>query len=278
MAEFLTSTDGATFDDRTRRFELVEFEGWSYTDNTQILGPRRRARSRGAYRTPNKIDGSVEFTAAKTDANSDYINAVRRQDQSLIGIVYNEAGSYRDWLAGEWRFEDVPQTMGDQLTTSLTGMAGTPMTEPLIFTPGADAYIPNSGITSGTAIALGSTVDFGVQGNPVFVVDISANANLGGSPALVCELSVAGATGTPWSLTARTAPRADGGVYIFSFNPAPQDFDVHPNVTHATAAVAAQVAAASAGATTVELTFTNFSGTRTDYEADLYVGRRMQRN
>ena len=206
MANFSMSDDGAFFDDRTRRFDLVEFEGWNYTDETQVLGPRYRARSRGSYRTPNKVKGMVEFANAKSDANSEYINAVRRADQTLLGVVYNTAGNYRDALAGEWAFEDVPTTMGDQLTTSLTAMQVTPLYEPLIFTSGTDAFFPNAGITTGTAITIGTSPDFSTLGNPTIFLDISSFANPGSNPAISAALAITGATGSPWTVNARGTP------------------------------------------------------------------------
>ena len=275
MAEFLTSTDGATFDDRIQRFEYREFEGWAYTDNTQVLGPRRRSRSRGAFRTPNKIDGAIDFTNPKMDASTDFFNATRRSGTSLLGIVYNEASGSRDFLAGEWGFEDVPETYGDELTTALTALPQTPHLEPLPFSTTADSFIPNSEWTSGTAESIGTVA--ATLGPPVIVMDFSHVESLGSAPSIEVELAITGATGSPWSVTARGTVRE--GIYIVDFGVAPEDFTVHPNVAHATAADAEQIAAATtAAATTIEITLNNFSGTRTDTVFDVYVARRMRRN
>ena len=274
MAEFLTSSDGATMDDRVRRFVLDEFEGWAYNDNTQILGPFRKARSRGAYRTPNKIVGSIDFNNPKIDENSEYLNAVRRAGTTLLGLIYNEAGSQRDFICGEMNFEDVPETYGDVLTTSLTAMIMTPPIEPLEFDTDADSFIPNVEITSGTPISLGTIA--ATDGVPVILLDVSKADTLGASPSIDVELAITGATGTPWSVTIDN-PRV--GLYVVDFNAAPQAISLHPNVNHASAADAAQVAAATtAGATSVEITLTNFSGTRTDTIIDAYIGRQVQRN
>lgn len=274
MAEGLQIQDGVTLDDRIQRFALDEFQGWTHTDNTNIIGPRRRARSIGAYRTPAKPMNQFDVNAALVDENTQRIDAARMTPSTLLGIFYSDIGDRRDWFAGEFRFDDVPQTFTDEISTTLTAMSATPAIESRPYGATGDFYYPNSGIVSGTAFSIGD-VDVS-DGLPVVVLDLQNAESLGGSPGIDVDLTLAGVTGSPWSVSVSGSIRA--GIFVVNFNAAPEDVDLHPNVAHATAAQETAIRASTAPvAATIEITLNNFSGTRTDTVIDAYVGREMRR-
>lgn len=287
MAESFIYQDGIVFDDRTRRFTLEEFEGWTYTDQPSVLGPRRKALNRGAFRTPAKIDAVMEAENARIDQNTEWLNVARRAGTSVLTLFYSDVGDRRLWYAAETRMEDVPNTYPDgPVTTTVQLMPATDIIQSYPFPTGGtgDFFYPNSGITPGTAFSignLGGSAAADKSGAPVIVLDLVGASSLGASPTIEVELAITGATGTPWSITLDENIR-DGGLYIANFNRSPVDFDTHPNVAYAANADADQIAtaaaqSASAAAATIEITLTNFSGTRTDTEINAYAGREFQR-
>ena len=282
MSQRVETSDIAIFDDGTRRFTLLEYSGQNLSDNTQILGPRINSGSRGSYRTAAKPMSTIDLLNPYNDDNTAFINTARRAGNSVLGILYSTLGPIRPFYAGEFTVTDVPRTIADEQTTSLSLISQTPLLEDyylhdIDFTtdPTELNYFADTSITSGTAITL--TNYDPTRGNPVFIIDISSVANLAANPNITVELAITGATGSPWTLTTPGDIRGTGGIYIANFNRAPVDFDTHANIVYASNADADAIASAAAAATTVELTLNNFSGTRSDTVLDLYVAREVRR-